>query len=256
VNKSTGLARELAQTYNKQILMYYKLASILLNGTEQKNDTSTEIFVAQTDSAKEALAGKVFMQLELNLKKSDALKLIEFIINYFTENYYNNERLLLREKMQSLKIEHIFEAALAKSNEALADFLEEEKIKFTPHNINAVIGVVHKDGIHFSTCGKVKALLLYKEKDKTPDGAKADGDGKASYKAMNIISKSEANSHSAQSNNKIFASVINGQIPKHAYLVFSNEALSEYISDQQLTSVVTKLPPVSAAEQIKKTWKN
>ena len=147
--------------------MHYRTASIILNSNQAANNATSEIFVAQPDANKEALAGRLFAIVEININKAQALKTINFLINNINHNYYQNEKIILRERISSLKVEHIFETSLAKTNKDLAEFLDREKIKVTPANLNITIGVIHENNLHFSSVGKNKSLLIYKHKTPT-----------------------------------------------------------------------------------------
>lgn len=227
--------------------MFYKLASISLTST-QKNNTSTEIYISQPDANKEALAGKLFILAEIGSDRAGALKIINFLINNLNHNYYNNEKIILRERISTLKVEHIFEASLAKTNNELHEFVQKEKIKLKPNILNITIGVIYEDKIHFSSIGKNKALLIYKKRD---DNEKKNTAPKEYYKIIDVIEAQKENSGPKLNFNKLFSNVISGNIPKGGYFLFSNETLPEYLSNKQLLDIITKLPPAGAAEQIK-----
>jgi hypothetical protein len=227
--------------------MYYRTASIMLNAG-QKGGTAGDIFIAQPDFHKESLAGKLFILIELESEKSDALKVINFLINNINHNYYQNEKVVLRERIDSLKVEHIFETALAKTNKDLVDFLSREKIKISPYAFNATVAVVHEDNIHFATVGKNKNLLIYRDKPQIKNGSEQE----AEYRITEVSDNKERKTK--QTNlTKLFSEVTSGRIPTNAYFLLVNEALSEYLSNKQLTDIVTTLPPQGAATQIKNT---
>ena len=55
--------------------MYYKLAPLAL--TPGKNaSTTSDVFIAQPDSTKESLAGKLFVLIEIEGRKQENLKII------------------------------------------------------------------------------------------------------------------------------------------------------------------------------------
>jgi len=236
--------------------MHYRTASIILNSNQATNNATSEIFVAQPDANKEALAGRLFALIEININKAQALKMINFLINNINHNYYQNEKIILRERISSLKVEHIFETSLAKTNKDLAEFLDREKIKVTPANLNITIGVIHENSLHFSSVGKNKALLIYKHKTPTrKQGVKKIPNlpsPEMKYKIADIGGGQTTTARTAKGAiNKIFSNVISGQMPTNGYFLFTNETLPEYLSSKQLIEIITKLPPVSAAEQIK-----
>ncbi|MBU4256814.1 hypothetical protein KKC04_00150 [Patescibacteria group bacterium] len=239
--------------------MYYKIAQLSLTSS-QKAATTSEIFIAQPDADKEQLVGKLFILAEIESDKANpeysGLKIINFLINSLNQNYYQNEKIILREKISALKPEHIFESALGKTNKNLTEFLESEKIKINPGAANITAGIIYKNELHFANIGKNKALLIYKE----PMKAKSRGDERQApsldekkYKITDIARQKETAGEKPADLAKLFTNVISGQIPPGGYFIFANEALPEYLSGKQLTEIVTTLPPAGAVEQIKNT---
>ncbi len=225
-------------------LMYNKISQIVLN-SGRANGVS-DVFVAQPDALKESLAGKIFIIAEIEGKKTDSHKILDFLIASLEDNYYNDEKILLRDKIEGLKIENIFEAALAKTNKALADFLNQEKTQLNPAATNITLGIIYENKLHFSSYGKNRALLVFPRNN--------------NYELVNI----EANATDFQDEisgedaakakmPRLFSSIISGEIPENAYFVFTNETLPEYLSDDELINIITKLPPIVASEQIKNT---
>lgn len=222
--------------------MFNKISSF--NIKSDRNNSWNDVFVAQPDSLKESLAGKIFVLAEFSGKKIEGDKIFNFIISSLEENYYNDEKLLLKEKIEGLKTENIFEASLAKTNIALGSFLEKEKINLNPSTTNLTVGVVFENHIHFSNFGKNRSLLLYQQKN--------------SYEIINV----ETNAFEKESSEKeketkelrvpkVFSSIISGEIPKNSFFVFGSESLLEYISEKELSAIISKLPPLTAAFQIK-----
>jgi hypothetical protein len=252
--------------------MYYKIASLMLNSA-QNTSSASDIFIAQPDANKEALAGKLFALIEIGSKKSEALKIINFLINTLNHNYYQNEKIILRERISALKVEHIFEAALAKTNKELAEFLEREKIKMNPSAFSITVGIIYENELHFSNIGKNRALLFFRHREEIKtDPRRGRGSGQEmaeiKYKVADIgqsnkyspaISESQTNQENKkikplvkQANTaKVFSNVISGSIPNNGYLFIANETLPEYLSNKQLTEIITKLSPAGAMEQIK-----
>lgn len=225
--------------------MNYKIAQFILT-PGQKSQSILEIYVAQPDAVKEALAGKLFLLIEIESARAENLKIINFLINTLNYNYYQNEKMILRERLSSIKIEHIFESALAKTNKKLAEFLQSEKIKLNPEILNITAGAIHNDGLHFSNLGKNKALLIYK--NKTENSSK--------YKLADITGQTasiNAKKSAGMNPVKLFANVVSGSLPRGGYFIFVNETFSEYLSAKQIIEIITALPPAGAAEQIKNT---
>jgi hypothetical protein len=228
--------------------MYNKIAQIILNSGKAAG--ASDVFVSQPDSLKESLAGKVFILAEIGGKKSDGEKIFNFLISEFNENYYNDEKIMFRGKIEGLKIENIFEAALAKVNKNLLEFLSNQKIKINSSATSITVGVIYENKLHFASFGKNRALLIYR---------RADG-----YEIINVETSAENSTSQAEEYRPgtqhddggtkvsgLFSSVISGEVPLGSYFIFASESLPEYLSGREMVEIITKLPPISAAEQIK-----
>ena len=222
--------------------MYNKISSIILNSAKAVG--LSDVFVAQPDALKESQAGKIFILAEIGGKKTEGQKVLNFLTLALSDNYYNDEKILFKDKIPGLKIENIFEAAVTKTNRDLADFLVSEKIKLNPAAANLTIGVVYENKIHFANFGRNRALLVFRRGD---DYELINVEANAA-EAISSLSEAEAAPSRAP---KLFSSVISGEIPFSSYFVLSNEALPEYLSGKEMISIITKLPPLAAAEQIK-----
>lgn len=232
--------------------MNHKLSQFSLS-TSNKTGSTSDIFISQPDSTKESLAGKLFIITEISSAKLESLKLINFLIDNINHNYYQNEKIILRERIATLTVEHIFEAALAKINKNFSEYIKNEKVKTEPKDINITIGVIHEDEIYFANNGKNKIFLIHKTKENTavkkPEPQK-NIETKKEYK-ITEIGKQTNPDQSKTKQEKLFSSVISGKMPAGSLFLFTNEALPEYISENQLIKIITTLPPNSAAEQIK-----
>lgn len=224
--------------------MYYKIAPIILNAG--KNSSYSDVYVAQPDSLMENLAGKIFIIAEISAKKNEGKLIFDFLVDALDNYYYNDEKILLKDKIEGLKLENIFEAALSKVNKDLNDFLIEEKIKINSTATSVTIGVVYENKLYFSGFGKNRALLIYRRNDQ--------------YEVINVETNTtdlkevrEDQEFSGSKEANIFSSVISGEIPINSYFFFTSEALPEYLSNKEIISIITKLPPIVAAEQIKNT---
>jgi len=223
--------------------MYNKIASLILNSAQSAG--FSDVFVAQPDALKENLAGKFFVLAEIGGKRSDGQKIFDFLKASLEENYYNDEKILLRDKIEGLKIENIFEAALAKTNRALGEFLLKEKIHLNPTATNIALGVIYENKLHFSSFGKNRALLIYPRSDR--------------YEIINVEASAATMALAATGDTvadkkrlpSLFSSVVSGEVPTGAYFIFTSEALPEYLSGKEMVGIITKLPPIVAAEQIK-----
>lgn len=237
--------------------MNYKIAQLSLTATH-KPATSSDIFIAQPDSIKEGLAGKLFIMVEINSNGGETLKFINYLIDSLNYNFYQNEKIILRERVPSLKVEHIFEAALAKTNKNLLDFCDNEKIKINLNQINLTAGVIHEDMLYFSNRGRNKVFLIYKQKPAVSENQKKNNKKMALenvlpivYKIVDIAAQSKSNDNRPADMKNFFQDVVSGHVPDKGNFVITNEAMPEYISEKQLIEIINNLPPISAAEQIK-----
>lgn len=213
--------------------MSNKIANISLN-LEQKNAYG-RVFISEPDERHEKVAGRLFALIEIEGEKQKAKKITDFIIAELNEHYYQNEKIELREIMAAIKVESIFETVLIKTDSRLIEFLVKEKIKINTFKINITVGILYENELHFATIGSNQALLLYKEDGKyqimpVEKGKEKDGDGK-----------------------KLFSSIISGDMPAKSFFIFASQSLSEYIFNEEILDIITKLSPLSAAEQIKST---
>ncbi|PIT93837.1 hypothetical protein COU00_02185 [Candidatus Falkowbacteria bacterium CG10_big_fil_rev_8_21_14_0_10_43_11] len=224
--------------------MYYKISRFILAPTSGKPSTTADIFIANPQIDQEAILGKLFFLSEIESTKPDALKIINFFISALPAYYYQSEKISLREKMGMIKISDLFETALGKINAEFENFIKKEKIKIEPKAINLITGVVYKNELTFSATGKIKAWLIYPEKE-----AGASGADKKTYQISNV--EEQAPEENKTHLNKIFFNITEGKIPPEGYFVFSNEIFPEYVNNRHLAKVITTLPPVSAVEYLK-----
>ncbi len=222
--------------------MSNKIAGFTLNSS-QKNLCS-EFYIAQPDGVKENLGGKLFLLLQADNKKSDVIEFADFLVDSLNKNYYEDQKILLREKLDNLKVENIFEAMLTKINEDIANFFEESKTKIDLKKLNLSIGLSFNNEIYFSQIGNNKAFVIYKKDDEFE-----------TLKLSPDQDDSEENINNKIDKDKIFKNVLSGEIPSGAYFVLSNETLSEYILSETFKDIIINLPPISALEQIKNKLK-
>lgn len=222
----------------------YKIASLVLLPSK-KNSLLSEVFISQTDALQENLAGKIFALIEIESEKVPGQKIINFLLQKINENYYQSDKMILREKIYSLKPEHIFEAALSKTNKQYNQFIENEKINLEKSSINITIGLIFNNELYFANSGKNQVLLIHllTPKDNKQNSLKE-------YKLINIT-KQSANDNEPEKKHDLFSNIINGKIPPNGHIFITNEALPEYLSKKQIIDTITTLPPLSAAEQIK-----
>ncbi|MFZ4648981.1 MAG: hypothetical protein ACOYMB_05160 [Patescibacteria group bacterium] len=213
----------------------YKIAPLILN-SGKKTGGAGQIFIAQPDAIKEDLAGKLFILFEAKGKSADLSQIADFLVANLNYYYYENEKISLLGKMKDLKPENIFESALAKTNSEFWEWINNEKLSFNPLNASITAGIVLEQEIHFSSFGSNKIQLVFRKS--------------GNYEIVDLL-KNDTSSEGFS--DKIFSSVVSGQLPADSSFILSNEAFSEYINDGDLKNIISKLPPISASEQLKNT---
>ena len=231
--------------YKYFLNMAYKISNIFVS-SGQKNNNAGEVFIAQPDEHKDSLAGRLFVLLEIESSKSKALKVANFLVDNLNYNYYQNEKILLREKLESVTVEHIFETTLTKVNKDLIEFLNQEKIKISPYALNITVGVIYGSELYFSSVGKNKNLLIYPQTRQ---------DSSRDRYFLSDIGDNQKKQTQSTNLFKLFSDVISGSLPEDGYYFLTNEALKEYLSEKQIIDIVTKLPPAGAAQHIENILK-
>jgi hypothetical protein len=236
--------------------MSYKIAQLNLPSKTKKVQTLSDIFIAQPDSIKESLAGKLITLIEISEVNNSSIKLINFLFQQLNNNYYQNDKIILRERISTIKPEHIFETALTKTNKDLENFIKQEKIKTSLSAINISVALLYGQNFHFANTGKNRIFLYYRQTKENISSNKL----KDSQKNINEYKISDLGKATKDSvdfkKNKLFNNVISGELPPKSIIMISNETLPEYITEKKLTNIVSTLPPISAAEQIKSLLNN
>jgi len=223
--------------------MSYKIAQLTVN-PQQKSTIISRIFVSQPSAEEEVLIGRLFVLLEIDTERAEDEKIADWLIADAYQQYYENEALILRDRLANLKPDIIFEAAIAKVNRNLATLFESNKIHLRPGALNATIGIIHGNKVLFAQTGVGKAILLYRPKNKR-------GEFLADYSLVDITEKTTDPTQEIAQPNKYFTNVVAGAVPSHGYFFLSNEALFEYLTKKQVIDIITTLPPAGAAEQMK-----
>jgi len=223
--------------------MSYKIAQLTVN-PQQGSNVLSRIFVSQPSAEEDMLIGRLFVLLELDTERAEDEKIADFLIADAYQQYYENEALILRDRLANLKPDIIFEAAIAKINRNLAAFFEQSKYKPRLGSLNAIIGIIHGNKLFFAQTGVGKAILLYRPKNKR-------GELLLDYSLVDITEKTSDPTQEIVQNNKFFTNVVAGAVPAHGYFFFANESLFEYLTKKQVADIITTLPPAGAAEQIK-----
>lgn len=217
--------------------MPIKTSLINVINNRNKSFVQASLIEASIEREKAKKAGNLFLLAEINEVDKTAEKLIFVISQLLEKNYYLNEKIFLSEQLNGLKIEAVFETALVKTNRELLEFIDQEKINFNFRNLNLIVGLEHDERIYFSSIGRNKSFLIHQTT--------------AGYRVSDINPDGNDNELEELISGKIFSSIISGEIPAKAYIVFANDSLSQYIINDNFVNLLNDLKIEGATEQIK-----
>ena len=110
------------------------ISTISINSREKENNFN-EIFVSKREIHEESLAGKIFLLAEINNTSYElGRKIISFLINNLENRYYKDEKLSLKKKIESIKIEHFLKLALQILPKIFLHFYKKKKLISTKLN--------------------------------------------------------------------------------------------------------------------------
>lgn len=213
--------------------MFIKISSININNNPDKSLVQAQKIENHCDGRLKF--GHLFVLVEINKPSGHSNTIAKTIIDSLNSAYYQNDRMILSEQLTSLKIESFFEAALVKTSKTLLEYIDREKINIDFRDLNVTAGLIYEGEIYLSNRGKNKSFLIRKIKE--------------SYEISDINPEDDIENNDQE--NKIFSSIISGDIPNNSYIIISNPSLSEYLLNKEFIEIMDKLNLEGAKEQIK-----
>lgn len=213
--------------------MFIKISSININNNPDKSLVQAQKIENHCDGRLKF--GHLFVLVEINKPSGHSNTIAKTIIDSLNNAYYQNDRMILSEQLTSLKIESFFEAALVKTSKTLLEHIDREKINIDFRDLNVTAGLIYEGEIYLSNRGKNKSFLIRKIKE--------------SYEISDINPEDDIENNDQE--NKIFSSIISGDIPNNSYIIISNPSLSEYLLNKEFIEIMDKLNLEGAKEQIK-----
>lgn len=213
--------------------MFIKISSININNNPDKSLVQAQKIENHCDGRLKF--GHLFVLVEINKPSGHSNTIAKTIIDSLNNAYYQNDRMILSEQLTSLKIESFFEAALVKTSKTLLEYIDREKINIDFRDLNVTAGLIYEGEIYLSNRGKNKSFLIRKIKE--------------SYEISDINPEDDIENNDQE--NKIFSSIISGDIPNNSYIIISNPSLSEYLLNKEFIEIMDKLNLEGAKEQIK-----
>jgi len=199
---------------------------------ENNQAVAGDVFIAETKKELRTKLGTVFGLIEIfNLPPEFCDKFFEIINNLQTEYY-------LPPFDSELGPEKRFEECLQRANRRISKIIQETSWDIKLENINALVGLMVKNKIHLSQIGQLNAFLFHRKKR---------------YENLIIDIFGQASDKKGKINpDKMFSNIISGVISQKDDLFFSNDAVFEYLSQNQLMELINENISPIPAQQIKK----
>ncbi len=210
-----------------------KMGKLIL---EAENDRiSGDAFIAQPEKELAEKLGVIFGIVEL-IEQPD----------YFTDRFFGViDDLKTEYYLPPLETEYGLEKRLEecfqRANRRIAKALNESVERINPRNINVVVGLVQRNKIHLGQIGKIPSLAFHQKK-------------KYDYAIVDIF---EAAGEKKEKLNpeKMFSNIVSGALTAKDDLLFLNEAVLKYLSQNNLLEILSENTPASAAREIQEELK-
>lgn len=183
--------------------------------------TVVRTFATKPISSISGKAGKIFGVVEIGSTDPEVNNLIDLIIDQIKNNYYYDDDA----NLETATLADRFEAALKKTNLAIASFVESEHIKLDLAKVNILLGIQKNQELHFTVTGDVGAYLFYNMP-------------KASYKIVNILDVSSTGQTTPEPL-KFFSQVISGRVRPRDILFITTTNILDYFSLETIKNAVT-----------------
>ena len=204
------------------------IEEIYLPSKHDKDTYLCEDFIIYPEG-KEKFGGYLMGIVELRATPvAESEKIIQTIINYLKEKYYN--QINTSPDPQKLNLETVFEYALQETNEALIEMIRVGHTSFMLENLHYLIAVAKPNlaskevDFFFTQQGLIQAYLLHKTKQNN-------------FKVINIVENTPRVNNSETDRLKIFSSTLSGKIYYHDALYFCSEIFSNYIPAHKVNKI-------------------
>lgn len=201
-----------------------------------KQKTFIRSFATKPSKAVTGKLGKIFGLIEIGSTHPQIPSLIDLIVEEIKNNYYQLSN--IKTKDEEIDINERFEAALKKTNLAIAAFLENEQISLDLEKINAVIAVIFNSELHFTFIGRVGAILLYNL-------------ARNNYRIINILETSQS-PEIAPHPLKFFSQIISGRVKPKDILFITTTNVLDYFSLERIKNIITNQPLAESTNELKK----
>ena len=205
---------------------------------ESDNESAAgDAFITRPDKNLEEKLGIIFGMIELfALPEEFGDKFFEIIADLKTEYY-------LPPLESEYGLEKRFEECLQRANRRLSKIIKKSIIKIELKNLNALIGLIYRNKIYLSQIGKNNAFLFHKKKRYDcviVDIFSQAADKKSTTRPLSYKIDSE----------KMFSNIISGEIGLKDNLLFCNDTILEYLSQNELSEIISENDHITAPRQL------
>ena len=193
-----------------------KISRLLAYSPEQSR-TIVNVFVPDVTHLELQNFGRLFVLTEIESKNPVNEKVMQLVETELKNNYYGSEK---------LNVELAFEDALQKTNNKLHELIASGE-KDWVEIFNCIVGVHRGSELHIAQLGGMHAFFIQKTKIVDIIDQAGDSSGK-----INPL--------------KIFSNVISGNVKEDDSLLFCNNSLLDYISQEKIRRIITENSPENA----------
>lgn len=205
-----------------------KISKLIIEGN---SEVAGGVFVSEARKDLKSRLGTVFGLAEIFELPPEFSDKFFAIINDLETEYY------LPPLENEYGLEKRFEECLQRANRRISKAFQETNFEINLENINAVVGLVVKDRIYLSQTGRINAFLFHR---------------KQKHESLIIDILDQADEKKTKINpEKLFSNIISGAITKKDDLFFSNDAIFEHLSQNELMEIIGENTSPIPAQQIK-----
>lgn len=197
-----------------------KITRLLIHNPEQGRSTAN-VFVPEITPLEHQNLGHLFVLTEIDAKSDINEKVVQLVESELKANYYGSDK---------FNVELAFEDALQKTNNKLHELIASGE-KDWVDIFNCIVGVHKGNELHIAQLGGMHAFFI----QRTKIADIIDQAGEAGGKVNPL---------------KIFSNVISGNVKEGDSLLFCNNSLLDYISQEKIRRIITESGPEDAVRSI------
>ncbi|MFA5995542.1 MAG: hypothetical protein WCW27_03665 [Patescibacteria group bacterium] len=174
------------------------------------------VYTSEPTPLEEKNLGKIFAIFDFDKPERFTTELVDILDNAFTKAYYHSA---------DFDSEVAFERTLQRVNKAVQDAITSYGEDWVYH-VNAVLGVMHNNVVHFTYVGTMEAFLI----------------------VANNITPIIQHTQEEIKPLKLFNNILSGQNPETGALFFCTTNLLDYLSQEKIRRTVSEQLPAEAIQ--------